>query len=229
MPSDRTNPNRPAKEATAAYADDLRDCRPLSADDERTLARRMHAGDIGARDELIRSQLRWVFRIASKRAARSPSELGDIVSAGNAELVRRIGKFDAERCRLSTYTHLVVRQAMRHPSGTSRRNPIDGATSLNYENANGETLQELVTARDPDAAERRAVRNEQLNRLRAAMTRLDPRTQKILRERSEGRTAEAIGIELGVSTSRIGQIERRGIERLKFLMSLPRIGETVAG
>jgi hypothetical protein len=56
--------------ALADYVRDLEGCEPLSAEAERELHGRMHAGDPAARDRLIRSQLRWVMAIARQNAER---------------------------------------------------------------------------------------------------------------------------------------------------------------
>jgi len=84
----------------------------LSADEERTVARRMAAGVEGAREKLIVSNLRLVARIAQEY-----SEVGlpmiDLIQEGNIGLIEAVDRFDVERgYRLSTYAAWWIRRAM---------------------------------------------------------------------------------------------------------------------
>ena len=84
----------------------------LTADDEKTLARRLQAGDEAARRKLIVSNLRLVLSLARPYAGRGLA-LMDVVEEGNMGLIRAVEKFDPELgFRFSTYASYWIRQAM---------------------------------------------------------------------------------------------------------------------
>jgi len=86
--------------------------RLLSAREERDLSRRAHAGDVRARDELIRCNFRLVSEIAWKYVRRG-LDYEDLVSEGNLGLIRAVEKFDPELgYRFSTYAVQWIRQAI---------------------------------------------------------------------------------------------------------------------
>jgi len=84
----------------------------LSPEAERDTARQMAAGEEGARERLIVSNLRLVAKIAQEY-----SEVGlpliDLIQEGNIGLIEAIDRFDPERgYRLSTYAAWWIRRAM---------------------------------------------------------------------------------------------------------------------
>src|SRR5690606_38123291 len=93
----------------------------LSAEEERTLSGRIHNGDIDARNQLIRANLRLVVRIARKYLRRGLS-LSDLIEEGNLGLMRAAERYDASKgTRFSTYATFWIRQAItRALTSTSR-------------------------------------------------------------------------------------------------------------
>ncbi len=84
----------------------------LTGDEEKSLSRRLQAGDADARRKLIVSNLRLVLSIAKAYTGRGVS-LMDVVEEGNLGLIRAVEKFDAERgFRFSTYASYWIKQAM---------------------------------------------------------------------------------------------------------------------
>jgi RNA polymerase primary sigma factor len=79
------------------YADiSRRPCRPLSAERERALAIRIRHGDIRARNDLVRSCVRFVAGVAGVYQS-SGVPLEDLISAGNRGLIHAAEKFDPHR------------------------------------------------------------------------------------------------------------------------------------
>jgi RNA polymerase primary sigma factor len=84
----------------------------LTADEEKSLARRIQAGDEQACQELAEANLRLVVKLARK--FRHPDlTLADLVQEGNLGLMEAVKKFDPDKgCRFSTYACWWIRQAI---------------------------------------------------------------------------------------------------------------------
>jgi RNA polymerase primary sigma factor len=85
----------------------------LSAEEERELAIRIRTGDLEAREQMIRANLRLVVSIAKVYGRRGLSLL-DLIEEGNIGLVRAVERFDpAQECRFSTYGSWWIKQSIR--------------------------------------------------------------------------------------------------------------------
>ena len=93
----------------------------LTRADEYELAARIAKGDVEARDELIRANLRLVVYLAKQYAGQGLS-LDDLVAEGNMGLLRAVEGFDpAMNNRFGTYASFWVRQSMRRALNSSGR------------------------------------------------------------------------------------------------------------
>lgn len=85
----------------------------LSADEERCLGERAQAGDLGARNHLVRANLRLAIKIAKQFAGRGLS-LPDLIQEANLGLLRAADKFDPSlNTRFSTYASFWILQSLR--------------------------------------------------------------------------------------------------------------------
>lgn len=85
----------------------------LSANQEKSLARRVSNGDAEAREILIQSNLRLVVNTAKHYVGRGVG-LEDLIEEGNLGLMRAVESFDPEAStRFSTYAVYWVKQSMR--------------------------------------------------------------------------------------------------------------------
>jgi RNA polymerase primary sigma factor len=85
----------------------------LTIEEEIQLAERIKAGDLEAKDHLIRANLRLVVKIASDYSGYGLS-LSDLISEGNIGLMHAVERFDPEKGgKLSTYGAWWIKQAIK--------------------------------------------------------------------------------------------------------------------
>ena len=97
---------------TRQYLDEIGVSPLLTAEQEKTLARRAQRGDESARKRMIESNLRLVVKIARRYVHRGLPFL-DLIEEGNLGLIHAVKKFDPERgFRFSTYATWWIRQTI---------------------------------------------------------------------------------------------------------------------
>jgi len=110
------NPRRPtisSENCLETYLQEINEVPLLNAAEEIRLARSIQAGDLGAREHMIRANLRLVVSIAKKYTDRGMT-LPDLIAEGNIGLMKAAEKFDPDAgCRFSTYGTWWIKQAIR--------------------------------------------------------------------------------------------------------------------
>lgn len=92
----------------------------LTAEEEKSLARRIAVGDEAARDRLVRANLRFVVSVAKRYLGRSLS-LQDLIQEGNAGLCEAVGRFDPDfNLRFSTYAACWIKKHIKLALAGSR-------------------------------------------------------------------------------------------------------------
>ena len=95
------------------YLQEINEVPLLTAEEERELGRRVQAGDLAAREHLVRANLRLVVSIAKIYGERGLT-LPDLIAEGNIGLLKAAEKFDPDAgCRFSTYGSWWIKQAIR--------------------------------------------------------------------------------------------------------------------
>ena len=95
------------------YLREINQTRLLTPDEEIALGRRIRKGDLLARDEMVRCNLRLVVSIA-KNYTRRGLNLLDLIEEGNLGLLKAVERFDpGQGCRFSTYASWWIRQSIK--------------------------------------------------------------------------------------------------------------------
>ena len=123
MPSTATRP-RSARTTTAkrsrrvqnpleTYLREINETALLTADEEKSLSRRIRTGDAGARDHMVRANLRLVVNIARGYTGKG-LPLPDLIEEGNLGLLRAVEGFDPDMdTRFSTYASYWIKQSIK--------------------------------------------------------------------------------------------------------------------
>ncbi len=97
----------------SSYLGDIDRTALLSASEEKALATRVLTGDVEARDQMVRANLRLVVNIARGYSGKG-LPLDDLVSEGNMGLLRAVEGFDPTmNTRFSTYASYWIKQSIK--------------------------------------------------------------------------------------------------------------------
>ncbi len=95
------------------YLREINETALLSAADEQELAHRIAAGDVAARDRMVRANLRLVVNIARGYTGKGLG-LQDLIEEGNLGLLRAVEGFDPDvGTRFSTYASYWIKQSIK--------------------------------------------------------------------------------------------------------------------
>ena len=95
------------------YLREINETALLSAEEEQELARQIDAGDVRARDRMVRANLRLVVNIARGYVGKGLS-LQDLIEEGNLGLLRAVEGFDPGMgTRFSTYASYWIKQSIK--------------------------------------------------------------------------------------------------------------------
>ncbi|MCK4803605.1 MAG: RNA polymerase sigma factor RpoD/SigA, partial [Spirochaetes bacterium] len=96
----------------SAYLYQLKKDKLLTADEEKSLSKKILQGDGQARETLIKSNLRLVVKIAKGYISRE-MDLLDLIQEGNLGLIKAADKFDFRKnVRFSTYASFWIKQSI---------------------------------------------------------------------------------------------------------------------
>jgi len=112
-PPREQEPTISAERCLETYLVEINEVPLLNADQEKELGHRIQAGDLEAREHMIRANLRLVVSIAKIYSDRGLS-LQDLIAEGNIGLMKAAEKFDPHAgCRFSTYATWWIKQSVR--------------------------------------------------------------------------------------------------------------------
>jgi len=206
------------------YFNEVATYKPLSRDEELELWRKYkYNGDMGARDKLISSNLKFVASIAKQYQGRGLS-YADLIAEGNIGLMKALDKFDGERgYKIISYSVWWIKQTILE--ALAKRNTSDDEDlPCDYEKP-------LATDDDDYRAEmgddtflndglERNKEMEQSEAIKFLMDYLNQREKNIITkyyglDGNKPKTLEEIGMEYGLTKERIRQIKNTSFKKMR--------------
>lgn len=210
--------------SVSTYFNEVASYKPLSKDEELELWRRYkYNGDIGARDKLISSNLKFVARIAKQYQGRGLS-YADLIAEGNIGLIKALDKFDGERgYKIISYSVWWIRQTILEALA-KRNTSNDEDLPLDYEKQTGDDDDQNEIL-DENFVNDGLERTQQLERdeiIRVLMEYLNQREKNIITkyyglDGGKPKTLEEIGLEYGLTKERIRQIKNTSFKKMRSI------------
>jgi RNA polymerase sporulation-specific sigma factor len=180
--------------------------------------------DKEARSALIEHNLRLVVYIARKFDNTSVG-VEDLISIGTIGLIKAINTFDVDKnIKLATYASRCIENEilmyLRRNNKTKLEVSIDEPLNVDWDG--NELLLSDILGTDEDIIYRDLEDETERKLLNAAINRLNPREQKIVklrfglgREQEDEMTQKEVADLLGISQSYISRLEKKIMKRLK--------------
>jgi len=195
---------------------------PLSREEEDSLVADLQSDDGSKRAVLIEHNLRLVVYIA-RRFENTGVGLEDLISIGTIGLIKAVNTFDAnKKIKLATYaSRCIENEILMHLRRTSRlRFEVSFDEPLNTDWDGNELLLSDILGTENDMVYKEIEEGVEKQLLESALTRLNPREQRIMKLRfglggANERTQKEVADILGISQSYISRLEKRILFRLK--------------
>jgi RNA polymerase primary sigma factor len=212
------------------YYNELKRYKPISREKEKELLIKAKDGDLKAQNEILTSNLRFVFNIASRYKGNGAA-ISDLISEGNLGLLKAIQKFDTSKdVKFISYAVWWIRNAMQE--FIKKRQ-----ASLNIEKEEEILNKPLFSKGIPDSEdewierkdvvlsdeedeEKRELHKNQRKVIDTLMSKLCGR-EKVIIEKYYGiygnksKNLEELGKELGITKERVRQIKEQGLKKLR--------------
>ena len=197
---------------------------PLSLERETECLKKVAQNDKEAKDELILHNMRLVAHVTKKYAV-SEDEMEELISIGTIGLIKAVSSFKADYGnRFATFAIRCIENEilmyLRRNNKTKLEVSIDEPLNVDWDG--NELLLSDILGTDEDIIYRDLEDETERKLLNAAINRLNPREQKIVklrfglgREQEDEMTQKEVADLLGISQSYISRLEKKIMQRLK--------------
>lgn len=199
---------------------------PLSPEREEVCLQRIQQGDNKAREELILHNMRLVAHVAKKYAV-SEEDSEDLISIGTIGLLKAAATFNCSYgSRFATYAIRCIdnEMLMNFRSKKKTRGEVSMYEPIGTDKEGNQIhLLDVLEQENVDMTERMA-KMEQLERLKQHMEKVLTRREFAIICRRYGLTGEEeqtqreIARTMGISRSYVSRIEKRALEKLRYLL-----------
>ncbi len=194
---------------------------PLSKEDELYYIQK---GDEEAKEKLIEHNLRLVVFLA-KKYENTGIDLEDLVSIGTIGLIKGINTYNMDKnIKLATYASRCIDNEilMFLRKNKKRRSEVSFEDSLSFDSEGNELHLEDILGTDEDIVTRGLEEETEKKLMYAEIEKLNKRDKEIMVLRyglnnREEMTQKEVANALGISQSYISRIEKKVINRLKYL------------
>ena len=219
------------------------DVKFLTAEEEKELVIKAHAGDIAARNAVISNIDPFIWKMASKLAKGDPEKAEIYHAEAIATLCKKFHKFDISfDCRFSTWATAWIYQSIQRYRIYHEHGGITIPPHRAWQESSDPHVQQARRIRSADeeveykgkpcrissiipdhrhpSPDSNALRADRIQLVREVLQTLHPRDTEILMLRTS-MCLEEVGKKLGVTRERIRQIEERAMKR--FIKAANRI------
>ena len=221
-------------ETVRVYYDDLKKYKPLTKAKERRLLKKCKKGNLKAKNEILESNLRFVFDIARHYTGRGVP-ISELISDGNMGLLRAIEKFDESKdVKFISYAVWWIRQAMLE--SIKKKNAIN-FVEIEPNTDNDTSMDKKLIEDDEDDVsfnndfsnendeKEREIKIEQKNIVIKLLNVLDERERDVIESYygindKKELTLTDIGKKYNLSSERVRQIKKKGLMKLRTKMLL---------
>ena len=221
-------------ETVRVYYDDLKKYKPLTKAKERRLLKKCKKGNLKAKNEILESNLRFVFDIARHYTGRGVP-ISELISDGNMGLLRAIEKFDESKdVKFISYAVWWIRQAMLE--SIKKKNAIN-FVEIEPNTDNDASMDKKLIEDDEDDVsfnndfsnendeKEREIKIEQKNIVIKLLNVLDERERDVIESYygindKKELTLTDIGKKYNLSSERVRQIKKKGLMKLRTKMLL---------
>jgi RNA polymerase primary sigma factor len=211
--------------SSQTYFKEISEFKPLSREEEFSLWERYRKNnDIGARDKLIKSNLKFVASVARNYQGLGLS-YADLIAEGNCGLLKAIDKFDYEKgYKTISYSVWWIRQSILEalkeragiegdslPQDFEKQNPYD-----DDEQETDDLIESEYIANNYDE-----LKTEEIKKVISSLIDcLNDREQYVISEyfglnAEEGKTLEEIGNSINLTKERVRQIKEKALKKLR--------------